>query len=84
MDHESLIIPLIQPNPTVHPCALFDAEEDVKLLHKAMKGFGTNEAAIIAVLCHRSSQQRMEIVKTFKASYGKVNSRPQSEKCSIT
>jgi len=58
-------------NPTVHPSASFDAELDAKALHKAMKGLGTNEATIIAILCHRSRQQRLEIANTFKAAYGK-------------
>lgn len=36
-----------------------------------MKGIGTDEAAIIEVLCKRNNKQRMEIVKTFKTAYGK-------------
>lgn len=36
-----------------------------------MKGFGTDEDAIINVLCRRTSYQRMEIVRAFKTSYGK-------------
>jgi len=59
------------PNPTVHPSVSFDPEQDAKALHKAMKGFGTNEATIIAILCHRSCQQRLEIANTFKAAFGK-------------
>lgn len=36
-----------------------------------MKGFGTDEDAIIEVLCRRTCDQRMEIVKIFKTAYGK-------------
>lgn len=36
-----------------------------------MKGFGTDENALINVLCRRTSDQRMEIVKAFKTAYGK-------------
>jgi len=36
-----------------------------------MKGMGTDEKAIIAVLAHRTSQQRLEISRSFKAAFGK-------------
>ena len=63
---------LRQPTPSVHASDSFNAEQDAKALHKAMKGVGTNEQAIIDVLCHRSADQRQEIVSTFKTAYGSV------------
>jgi annexin A7/11 len=49
----------------------FNASNDAVSLRNAMKGFGTNEDAIIEVLCRRTNAQRMEIVRCFKTSYGK-------------
>jgi hypothetical protein len=55
----------------VRPAANFNDEEDVKVLRKAMKGFGTDEKAIIDVLTARSNQQRQAIKSRFKTMYGK-------------
>lgn len=49
----------------------FNASNDAAALRKAMKGFGTDEDAIIEVLCRRTNAQRMEICRTFKTAYGK-------------
>ena len=51
----------------------FDPKSDAEILRKAMKGFGTDEKAIIKVLANRSNYQRQEIEKAFKTMYGKVN-----------
>jgi annexin A7/11 len=40
-------------------------------LRKAMKGFGTDETAIIGVLCRRTAAERKKISLTFKTMYGK-------------
>lgn len=56
--------------------------DDATKLYKAMKGFGTNEAAIIDVLCHRTSSQRQEILLAYKAGYGKDLLQNLKSECS--
>lgn len=58
-------------NPTVTPADQFSAEDDAAILRKAMKGFGTDEKAIIGVISQRTSDQRQEIMRVFKTMYGK-------------
>lgn len=53
------------------PAANFNASNDAAALRKAMKGFGTDENAIIEVLCRRTNAQRMDILRTYKTCYGK-------------
>jgi len=57
--------------PTVLPAEDFDAETDAQALHKAMKGFGTDEETIIKIVSSRSTDQLKEISSKFVASFGR-------------
>lgn len=59
------------PRGTVKAAPNFSAEKDADIIRKAMKGAGTDEAAIIGVISQRSNQQRVETAKMFKTMYGK-------------
>ncbi|XP_034563690.1 annexin A11b [Notolabrus celidotus] len=48
-----------------------DPLRDVEVLRKAMKGFGTDESAIIELLGSRSNKQRVPMVAGYKTTYGK-------------
>lgn len=48
-----------------------DPLRDVEVLRKAMKGFGTDEAAITELLGSRSNKQRVPLVAAYKTTYGK-------------
>jgi len=56
---------------TVFPNEAYSAEGAAEKLRKAMKGMGTDEAAIIKVLTTHDNEQRQEIEKMFKTMYGK-------------
>ncbi|XP_009284099.1 PREDICTED: annexin A6 [Aptenodytes forsteri] len=69
----------MNPNPSVHPqlrgtvqpTGGFNNDGDAQVLRKAMKGLGTDEGAIIEVVTQRSNAQRQQILKAYKAHYGR-------------
>lgn len=65
------IINIFQAVPTIHPAANFKASTDGDALRAAMKGFGTDEQAIIDILTARSNQQRQEVSDYFLSEYGR-------------
>ncbi|KAM9325521.1 annexin A7 [Gastrophryne carolinensis] len=56
---------------TIRAAPNFDALADAEKLRKAMKGFGTDEQAIVDVVANRSNDQRQKIKAAFKTAYGK-------------
>ncbi|KAM9740889.1 annexin A5a [Menidia menidia] len=56
---------------SVRPFVNFNAKHDAELLHKAMKGIGTDEDAILMLLTSRSNDQRQQIKAAYKKAYGK-------------
>ncbi|XP_041363546.1 annexin-B12-like isoform X2 [Gigantopelta aegis] len=61
----------IQEQGTVQPARNFNAETDAQILRKAMKGFGTDEKAIVDILGYRSNEQRMQIKLMYKTCFGR-------------
>jgi len=56
---------------TVRTKTPFDPDEDAEALHKAMKGLGTDEDTIIAILTKRTKVQRNKIEERYLAKYKK-------------
>jgi len=79
VDHPTNLGPVhmassMQPHqeiPTIRPSNT-DPLADAQILRKAMKGFGTDEAAIINVLTKRTNNERLNISRAYKQSFGKV------------
>ncbi|XP_076063062.1 annexin-B12-like isoform X2 [Oratosquilla oratoria] len=57
--------------PTIKSLGSFDASTDASSLRKAMKGFGTDEKAIIHILANRTNIQRQQILLKYQQSYGR-------------
>lgn len=55
---------------TIHPNPEFDAEAAAQELRDSMKGLGTDEEQIIAVLVRHSLSQRLDIKSKFKTMFG--------------
>ncbi|XP_077115505.1 annexin A11 isoform X1 [Ranitomeya variabilis] len=64
-------IPYMKNRGTITDAPNFDPLRDAEVLRKAMKGFGTDEKAIIECLGSRSNKQRQQIALSFKTAYGK-------------
>ncbi|XP_075073226.1 annexin A11 [Mixophyes fleayi] len=62
---------MVAKRGTITDAPNFDPLRDAEVLRKAMKGFGTDEQAIIECLGSRSSKQRQQISLSFKTAYGK-------------
>ncbi|KAM4621104.1 annexin A5a [Polymixia lowei] len=56
---------------SVRPFVNFNAKQDSELLHKAMKGIGTDEDTILMLLTARSNDQRQQIKAAYKKAHGK-------------
>ncbi|XP_066469617.1 annexin A6 isoform X2 [Tiliqua scincoides] len=61
----------VEQKGTIRPAADFSADGDAKVLRKAMKGFGTDEDAIVDLVTQRSNAQRQEIIKAYKSHFGR-------------
>ncbi|KAG7476345.1 hypothetical protein MATL_G00081920 [Megalops atlanticus] len=71
LKHSFVAMAALGNRGTVTEAAGFNPEEDAQKLRNAMKGAGTDEAAIIEVLAHRTIAQRQRIKETYKQTVGK-------------
>ena len=73
----AVTVPLTPPPvpvgiPAVSPQMINQGiDRDCQILHAAMRGLGTDENAIINIICSRNALQRAEIRRRYIALYGK-------------
>ncbi|KAJ3161678.1 hypothetical protein HDU86_006448 [Geranomyces michiganensis] len=63
------------------PLTTAQLEADANALRKAMKGFGTDEAGLIAVLCKRTPDQAPYISQAYKAHFGRELVKDLESEC---
>ena len=63
---------IFQGKGTVKEAKNFNADDDAKKIHDAIKDWGTDEDKLIDILSTRSNAQRQQIKKKYKEKYGKV------------
>ncbi|KFO86659.1 Annexin A4, partial [Buceros rhinoceros silvestris] len=56
---------------TIKGVSSFSAEQEAQALRKAMKGFGTDEDAIIDILTKLNVSQRQQVLITYKSTIGR-------------
>jgi annexin A6 len=69
--YEEVVEPTVEETPTLRPVDGFNPNSDCEGLRKAMKGLGTDEKAIIAILCKRSNDQRLQLKDTYTKMFSK-------------
>ncbi|XP_039274449.1 annexin A13-like [Styela clava] len=62
---------VIEFTATLVDYADFNPDQDAEALREAMKGLGTEEKVIIAIVANRTRRQRLKIEETYKQKYGR-------------
>uniref|UniRef100_A0A673IUQ7 Annexin n=1 Tax=Sinocyclocheilus rhinocerous TaxID=307959 RepID=A0A673IUQ7_9TELE len=70
-EHHGIVVGRSGYRGTIKDFPGADPLRDVEVLRKAMKGFGTDENAIIELLGSRSNKQRVPLKAAYKTTYGK-------------
>ena len=60
-----------QPMPQNIPIDQKRVDEDAASLRKAMKGFGTDEKAIIKIIANRTNRERLAMIDSFKRQFNR-------------
>ncbi|KAL7038638.1 hypothetical protein ACKWTF_009633 [Chironomus riparius] len=58
-------------NPSLKPVENFDAYNDAENLQNAIKGVGTDSKTLINIICRRTDDQRIKIVKAYSQLFNK-------------